>query len=151
MKIYISEKERTCITINIPELRLERQSIVMQKWRNKNITQKRIDLINVLGGIICSNKNCLVTNRCRDIRCLQIDHIDGGGTGETRNYSKFLMYYLQNKSEAKQKLQVLCANCNWIKKHENKESRKSRIKESSWETMVINKRVIECRDITNHE
>lgn len=53
-----------------------------------------------------------------DIRALQIDHINGGGSKEVRKRGTTEMYrfYLKNKEEAIKKLQILCANCNWIKK-----------------------------------
>ena len=56
-----------------------------------------------------------------DKRALQIDHINGGGYKETVRFgSTELMYdyYLGNPSECRLKLQILCANCNWIKRAE---------------------------------
>lgn len=57
-----------------------------------------------------------------DIRALQIDHINGGGkreilsfNGNTRNYYKSLV-----KKDLSD-YQILCANCNWIKRYENNE------------------------------
>ena len=90
--------------------------------RNKGNRDKhklvRTQLIDGLGN------KCI---RCSfsDIRALQIDHINGGGNKE---YSKmgtgFYRYYSQHIKEAKKKLQILCANCNWIKKAENNENPK---------------------------
>lgn len=60
-----------------------------------------------------------------DIRTLQIDHVDGGGVADrakmTVNYYKYILHNLLLGSV---KYQVLCANCNWIKRSENKEVRK---------------------------
>jgi Zn ribbon nucleic-acid-binding protein len=60
-----------------------------------------------------------------DRRALQLDHINGGGTsvrksGLSRKYS---VYYrmLALAPDTEQFIQILCANCNWIKRHENKE------------------------------
>lgn len=73
----------------------------------------------------------LLGNKCvkcgfKDIRPLQIDHINGGGRKEIesftcrKNYYLYLLKYF--KSHPNQiKYQLLCANCNWIKKAENKE------------------------------
>lgn len=65
-----------------------------------------------------------------DIRALQIDHINGDGWVERRkrNGNKmnrgygypFLKQVLEDPL-VKQKFQILCANCNWIKRHVNKE------------------------------
>lgn len=60
-----------------------------------------------------------------DIRALQIDHINGGGCKEKRNItSTYWKYVLQEIIDGTTKYQVLCANCNWIKRHENYEYRK---------------------------
>jgi len=76
-------------------------------WRNK--------VINHLGG------KCV---KCgfMDIRALQIDHINGGGRAERKvlNYQTIGLYkkVLEDKEN---KYQLLCANCNWIKKVEKRE------------------------------
>lgn len=76
---------------------------------------KRAEVIAFLGG------KCV---RCPvvDVRCLQIDHVDGGGAAERRgmrNYWK--LHNLVLRSVPNNKYQLLCANCNWIKKYENGE------------------------------
>jgi hypothetical protein len=68
-------------------------------------------------------KNCV---RCgfSDTRALQIDHINGRGLqdGRTLGYPNLYVYYTARPDIAKKTLQVLCANCNWIKRTENRES-----------------------------
>ena len=60
-----------------------------------------------------------------DIRALQIDHKNGDGSADKKRFKKqtgtMVTYYSRNVKEATQKLQILCANCNWIKRAENKE------------------------------
>jgi hypothetical protein len=60
-----------------------------------------------------------------DIRALQIDHVNGGGLKEIRlskgNYYKFLLTEIISNPN---KYQVLCANCNWIKRSVNNENRR---------------------------
>lgn len=56
-----------------------------------------------------------------DTRALQIDHVNGGGTKEWNRGAlaydrKYEMVYA-----TPQNYQILCANCNWIKRHENDE------------------------------
>jgi len=60
-----------------------------------------------------------------DIRALQMDHIDGNGMKDRKEngmgcshmrYSKVL-----KDRTLLEKFQLLCANCNWIKRAENKE------------------------------
>lgn len=60
-----------------------------------------------------------------DSRCLQIDHINGGGNKERMiwgNVHVFLRHLSKlPDSELKSKYQLLCANCNWIKGDANNE------------------------------
>jgi hypothetical protein len=63
-----------------------------------------------------------------DIRILQLDHKNGGGVKDLKVFgnSPFRMYryYVGHPDEAKEKLQVLCPNCNWLKRVEREEIRK---------------------------
>jgi len=80
---------------------------------NHNLRQQVVDY---LGG------KCV---KCGfdDNKDLQIDHINGGGYQEMKNLSAKQRYrlVLQTKKE-KNKYQLLCANCNWIKRFEDKEA-----------------------------
>ena len=66
-----------------------------------------------------------------DRRCLQLDHINGGGTQEIQRLSKaqnrdmgaIYSYYLTLENIQKH-LMVLCANCNWKKRFEKRENGK---------------------------
>ncbi len=60
-----------------------------------------------------------------DIRALQIDHINGGGVQELKVVSSTdRVYRAILKNPDKTKYQILCANCNWIKRVENRECRR---------------------------
>ena len=66
--------------------------------------------------------------RCgfNDYRALQIDHINGGGSKERKERlfgGKFHSHVIQSFMKGENKYQLLCANCNWIKRFENKEVR----------------------------
>jgi len=85
----------------------------------KETREWRINLIQVLSGSKCV--------RCGfdDRRALQLDHIRGDGTEDRKRFKNIQYmwrYYLDHPQEARKKLQVLCANCNWIKRYENDES-----------------------------
>lgn len=84
------------------------------KERNRRSTA-RLAVINLLGG---ECKKCGV----RDLRCLQLDHKNGDGSKKAR--ASFAVYnqLLKNPEKLNQIYQILCANCNWIKRYENKES-----------------------------
>lgn len=86
----------------------------------------RFKAVRVLGG------KC---KRCgnRDYRVLQIDHIDGGGAEERRsfgvNYFKAIPLRVLDE-RTRPNYQLLCANCNWIKRVERQEWRK-RVQETA--------------------
>lgn len=65
-----------------------------------------------------------------DIRALQLDHVFGDGYKDRKH--NYLRYTPKAKKELLEKhqagiLQILCANCNWIKKFNNNETARNRI------------------------
>jgi hypothetical protein len=86
--------------------------------RKIGIKDMHSEIIRLMGG------SCA---RCgySDVRALQIDHINGGGSKELRTLGQWKtyqkVYYMVLDGSAKREYQILCANCNWIKRHENKE------------------------------
>jgi hypothetical protein len=60
------------------------------------------------------------------MRALQIDHVNGGGTKERKIYNGQNRYaiILKRLLENSKEYQILCANCNWIKRYNNNENRK---------------------------
>jgi hypothetical protein len=80
-----------------------------QKKYNKNLRDR---VLSLLGSKCCE---CGYD----DTRALQIDHKLGGGTRERRklSYATYYSCILRNP----EKYQVLCANCNMIKRIENNE------------------------------
>lgn len=85
--------------------------------------ERREQVISKLGGR-CSSTTCRWLNAdgtlgCADHRLLQVDHKNGGGTRERAklSYDKMLLRVLENGED----YQLLCACCNWLKAHEQKE------------------------------
>lgn len=78
-------------------------------WR-----QLRIEALGKLG-------NKCVKCGFSDIRALQIDHINGGGCYDMRNRSRKNLYRFILNNDVTGIFQLLCANCNWIKRYENDE------------------------------
>ena len=66
-----------------------------------------------------------------DARALQVDHKSGGGAKELRRFGDNYAYdvYLLSLSELdlQRNYQLLCANCNWIKRVDKSELWKSRL------------------------
>ena len=74
----------------------------------------------------------LLENRCTicgfsDWRALQVDHVNGGGNKERKannnnnNTWGFYKRILEEIEAGSKDYQLLCANCNWIKKWEKNE------------------------------
>lgn len=82
---------------------------------SRRYQQRQRDAIYLLLGSTC--KRCGFSDK----RALQIDHIKGGGLKDRKRlgggWSKFYKDVVLNPS----KYQILCANCNWIKRSEEKE------------------------------
>lgn len=100
-----------------------------RKKQNKARNKVRFQVLELLGGVRCA--------RCAfsDYRALQIDHINGDGAIDRRSswkvtsglIWKLRKWIVENPELARAKYQVLCANCNWIKRTEDKECRKVRL------------------------
>ena len=58
-----------------------------------------------------------------DLRALQIDHIHGGGRKEFKEDPRLIKVkiYTEHIKKNRNKYQLLCANCNWIKRFANNE------------------------------
>lgn len=85
------------------------------------VRRQRLAVVELLGGecVKCS---------FNDSRALQIDHINGNGLKDKNlkggSYYNRVIRSILNKEN---KYQLLCANCNWIKRAENHEFRKSKL------------------------
>jgi hypothetical protein len=117
MKIYtkIHEKElkeKAKIYWEKNKQRFKERKIEYWKKRNNQLRNAIFDKF----GNKCA--------RCgfSDVRALQIDHINGGG-GREKKMLKNNNWALFQKvlADTTGKYQLLCANCNWIKKVENGE------------------------------
>ena len=98
-------------------------SKIKERRRGKE-RKLRIKILEKLGNK-CSNPCCAWINEdgsrgCTDFRCLQIDHKKGGGKKELKNLSR-KNYYKKVLADTTDSYQILCANCNWIKRVLNKE------------------------------
>lgn len=78
-----------------------------------NALARRKKVLDVMGG------KCV---RCGfdDWRALQIDHVNGGGSAEFKSNGSRAAY--KKAAAGDPDYQLLCANCNWIKRYENNEA-----------------------------
>jgi len=103
----------------------ERNSISCRKWRNNHMKQRR-NYECIYFGKIRKKVIEILGNKCvrcgiNDIRVLQIDHIKPCGSKNRKNLHLIYKEILQNLNQ--KEYQLLCSNCNWIKKFENNENR----------------------------
>lgn len=98
-----------------PEVREKRR---LYKKQQREIW--KLKLFDALGNVC---KRCGFEDR----RALQIDHINGGGQADRKSmgYKSGYPYTYYKKilamADYPARYQLLCANCNWIKKAENNE------------------------------
>ncbi len=84
--------------------------------------RQRKKLIEALGG------KCIQCRYSEDWRALQIDHVNGNGASERREYGSSHMASFRRKIlENRNLYALLCANCNQIKRFENSEHVGNRI------------------------
>lgn len=93
-------------------MRSERRREFERQYK-KNYRKNLREKVFILLGHKCS--------KCgfNDIRALQIDHKNGGGKEDRRLLNQLAIYrkVIKNSKD----YQILCANCNWIKREESNE------------------------------
>ena len=72
----------------------------------------RTEVFTLLGN------TCSKCGYSENTRALQIDHIEGGGAQETRDIGRWGILK-KIRDQGKEGYQLLCANCNMIKKYES--------------------------------
>jgi hypothetical protein len=104
----------------------EERYLYQKNYNKLKARNLRASILTMLGSKCC---------KCgfSDIRALQIDHLNGDGAEERKKLSNRgknngvhpLVFYpivIKSLLNNENKYQLLCANCNWIKRIENKES-----------------------------
>lgn len=84
-------------------------------WERRRQSEWRARLLVFMGGMCTKCNN-------NDSRVLQIDHVNGGGSKERRENAVGSAFMMARRVFANPNdFQLLCANCNWIKRYENNE------------------------------
>lgn len=106
----------------------EKYLLKAKNWQQKNKDRVNLNikiLRDKLRGMVFDKlgKKCV---KCgfSDIRALQIDHVNGGGKKEYESINNIRTLYKKILNDKNGNYQILCANCNWIKRHENFECKK---------------------------
>jgi hypothetical protein len=94
-----------------------RRPTYSRDWSRKDRAQLRIESLAEYGG------KCI---RCgiSDARVLDLDHINNDGASERRKNGRHgwaLMRWLKKHGYPKDRFQLMCRNCNWIKECERKD------------------------------
>jgi hypothetical protein len=112
--------------------------------------EKREEVIVHLGGR-CSNPDCTSFNLdgsrgCTDTRCLQIDHVKGNGAQARKHSSEHgtVFYRKVLTTVPGEEYQLLCANCNWIKRAVNRELPQARFVDDSF--VFVDHRKLRTKD-----
>ena len=108
MKVQIT-RQHQYIQINLKYY--PKRKVYKDRWRK----EWKDKAYNKLGG------KCI---KCgfSDQRALQIDHINGGGNKDKLRHERD-KYYRKIYESKFNEYQLLCANCNWIKRYEKGETK----------------------------
>jgi hypothetical protein len=93
--------------------------IKKQQRKNNTCTRIRNEIISLLGKKCSNIFNLPHPDWCNDLSCLQIDHVNDNGHKERTMFKttyKHYEYILQQIKVGSKNYQLLCANCNWIKR-----------------------------------
>jgi len=90
-----------------------------KRYRIKYHRDNRIDCLKIYSKKV-SNSSEPICSSCglKDVRFLQIDHINGVTANDGRGASNLVGYLRRNNYPGG--YQVLCGNCNWLKEFEDK-------------------------------
>jgi len=115
----VRERQKAWILAH-PEQRRAKQKRDSLKRRPRQLKENREARE---AALVSLGKKCC---RCGfdDVRALQIDHVHGGGCRLGGHGTPiFHREVIRSVSMGEEKYQLLCANCNWIKRAENGEYR----------------------------
>lgn len=102
-----------------------REYEAQKRWRDKHPEYYRDKMRNYRDRILDHLGAVCIRCGFSDRRALQIDHVNGGGTAMRRHFNNQPIAYFnaiwKHIESGTEPYQVLCANCNTIKRHEEHE------------------------------
>jgi hypothetical protein len=107
MREWRKKRKSQGIPTHTPE-RLAKQA----EWLASTYRKLRSDLYAIVGS------KCVGCD-LEDVRVLEFDHINDDGAIDRRKFKgarSMLEFYVKNPDMAKERLQTLCRNCNWLKR-----------------------------------
>lgn len=127
MRKYAKEQYHSNLAFKQKVLQRKKKYYHLNKEEIRMAIRKEYQKVRAELLVLLGNKcvKCGYSNQ----KALCFDHIYGNGKEDrkrfNRNNFRLMKYYLEHPEEAKQKLQILCANCNMIKAYDMGECRKS--------------------------
>jgi len=112
-----------------PEQIKEKKKRYREKHSDKVKTRHKQYMFKLRMGVLKALGNKCVRCGFSDWRALQIDHVHGGGLKELRSCNT-KKYYEKVIKDIEGNYQLLCSNCNQIKKHENNEFPNIKVKKN---------------------
>ena len=113
---YLKNKEQILIACTKwRNAHLEQMKSYQQEWWQARGAELRFAVLEKFGAAC---RACRIT----DARVLCIDHVHGGGKKELSSMSRSA-YLKKVLADTEGNYQILCHNCNWIKRHEEGEVR----------------------------
>jgi len=125
----LNRKKLRAYSNNYYHMNKEKNKENMRLWRLKNrdklriakrenARKRRLEILSMLG-----DHKCVKCGYSEDYRVLQIDHVRSNGTEDRKKMAHSWSYLFWKKAliERPSDYQILCANCNWIKRYENNE------------------------------
>lgn len=111
---YIKHRERLLEISRNNHIKFREK--ISENHRNNSISRRKL-ILAILGD------KCVRCGYDSDYRALQIDHVNGNGYLEIKkmSHSWSFKFWINALRERRSEYQLLCANCNWIKRIENKE------------------------------
>jgi hypothetical protein len=120
-----SEDSRKHLQLLCANCNWTKQCNMKLEFKKLKLQEARKNLILAMGN------KCKHCGYNEDYRCIHLDHIDGGGNKDRKQYgclsiSKYTK--MINDYSLREKFQLLCVNCNWVKRYTNDETtRKNKI------------------------
>jgi hypothetical protein len=110
----------------------EDQKLCLDKWRIDNVDRckkharrgaikRNVTTAEIRSKVFSKYGNKCVKCGFDDTRALQIDHVNGDGGTDKKIRNRRIYYYTKVLEDTTGKYQLLCCNCNWIKRVENNE------------------------------
>ena len=92
-----------------------------RQYRKQQYMRRKMDVMSHYSNGVPKCATCGI----EDIRVLSIDHVEGGGNAHKKSTGVMTsgdkMYHWLRKNKYPPGFQVLCMNCQFIKRHENNE------------------------------